>query len=38
MRSQNIMTFDDYVEFLPNVVSAGIGPGQKEIYIRCSAS
>ena len=26
-------TFDDYVEFLPNVVSAGIGPGQKEIYI-----
>ena len=31
MRSQNIMTFDDYVEFLPNVVSAGIGPGQKEI-------
>ena len=38
MRSQNIMTFDDYVEFLPNVVSAGIGPGQKEIYIRGSAS
>jgi outer membrane receptor protein involved in Fe transport len=32
------MTFDDYVEFLPNVVSAGIGPGQKEIYIRGSAS
>ena len=38
MRSQNIMTFDDYVEFLPNVVSAGIGPGQREIYIRGSAS
>ncbi len=38
MRSQNIMTFDDYVEFLPNVVSAGVGPGQKEIYIRGSAS
>ena len=38
MRSQNILTFDDYVEFLPNVVSAGIGPGQKEIYIRGSAS
>ena len=38
MRSQNIITFDDYVEFLPNVVSAGIGPGQKEIYIRGSAS
>ena len=38
MRSQNILTFDEYVEFLPNVVSAGIGPGQKEIYIRGSAS
>ena len=38
MRSQNILTFDDYVEFLPNVVSAGIGPGQREIYIRGSAS
>ena len=33
-----MQTFDEYVEFLPNVVSAGIGPGQREIYIRGSAS
>jgi len=33
-----VQTFDEYVEYLPNVVSAGIGPGAKEIYIRGSAS
>ena len=33
-----MQTFDEYVEYLPNVVNAGIGPGQKEIYIRGSAS
>ena len=38
MRSQGIMTFDEYVNFLPNVVDAGIGPGQREIYIRGSAT
>ena len=27
-------TFDKYIDFLPNVVSAGNGPGKKEIYIR----
>ncbi len=31
-------TFDKYIDFLPNVVSAGNGPGQKEIYIRGSAT
>ena len=29
LRAQSIMTFDDYVNFLPNVVDAGIGPGNK---------
>ena len=38
LRAQSIMTFDDYVNFLPNVVDAGIGPGNKEIYIRGSAT
>ena len=31
-------TFDKYIDFLPNVVSAGNGPGQKEIHIRGSAT
>ncbi|MGB2315323.1 MAG: TonB-dependent receptor domain-containing protein, partial [Porticoccaceae bacterium] len=34
----NVQTFDEYVQYLPNVVSAGIGPGAREIYIRGSAS
>lgn len=38
LRAQSIMTFDDYVNFLPNVVDAGIGPGNKEVYIRGSAT
>jgi outer membrane receptor protein involved in Fe transport len=38
LKDLNIQTFDEYVEYLPNVVNAGIGPGQKEIYIRGSAS
>ncbi len=38
MRAQNMMTFDDYVNFLPNVVDAGIGPGNREVYIRGSAT
>ncbi|MFT5572827.1 MAG: iron complex outermembrane receptor protein [Cryomorphaceae bacterium] len=37
MKELGIQTFDEYVEYLPNVVSAGNGPGQKEIYIRGSA-
>jgi outer membrane receptor protein involved in Fe transport len=38
LRELGIETFDKYVEFLPNVVSAGNGPGKKEIYIRGSAT
>jgi outer membrane receptor protein involved in Fe transport len=38
LKDLGVQTFDEYVEFLPNVVSAGIGPGQREIYIRGSAS
>ncbi len=38
LRELGIETFDKYVEYLPNVVSAGNGPGQKEIYIRGSAT
>ena len=30
--------FDEYVEFLPNVVFQGTGPGQNEIYIRGAAT
>ena len=38
MREQGIMTFDEYVNFLPNVVDAGNSPGMREIYIRGSAT
>lgn len=38
LRDLGIETFDKYVEFLPNVVAAGNGPGKKEIYIRGSSS
>ena len=38
LRELRSETFDKYVDFLPNVVSAGNGPGQKEIYIRGSAT
>ena len=37
LKELGVQTFDEYVEYLPNVVSAGNGPGQKEIYIRGSA-
>jgi outer membrane receptor protein involved in Fe transport len=33
-----IDSFQDYVEFLPNVVFQGTGPGQNEIYIRGAAT
>lgn len=33
-----IGNFDDYVMFLPNVVSQGTGPGQNEIFIRGAAT
>ena len=38
LKEMNVQTFDEYVQYLPNVVSAGIGPGAREIYIRGSAS
>ncbi|MCY4425911.1 MAG: TonB-dependent receptor [Halieaceae bacterium] len=38
LRELRIETFDRYVEYLPNVASAGNGPGKKEIYIRGSAT
>ena len=38
LKELGVQTFDEYVEYLPNVVSAGIGPGAREIYIRGSAS
>ncbi|MDZ7770497.1 MAG: TonB-dependent receptor [Woeseiaceae bacterium] len=33
-----IGTFQDYVQYLPNVVSQGTGPGQNEIFIRGAAT
>ena len=38
IRELGIETFDEYVEYLPNVVAAGNGPGKKELYIRGSAT
>ncbi len=33
-----VSSFDQYVEFLPNVIFQGTGPGQNEIYIRGAAT
>lgn len=33
-----IGTFQDYVQYLPNVVSQGTGPGQNELFIRGAAT
>jgi outer membrane receptor protein involved in Fe transport len=38
LRDLGIETFDKYVEFLPNVVASGNGPGKKEIFIRGAAT
>ncbi len=38
LRELGIETFDKYVDFLPNVVSSGNGPGKKEIFIRGAAT
>ena len=38
LRDLGVETFDEYVEYLPNVVGAGNGPGKKELYIRGSAT
>ena len=33
-----ISNFDDYIRHLPNVAMMGVGPGQREIYIRGAAT
>ena len=38
VRELGIETFDEYAEYLPNVVSGGNGPGKRELYIRGSAT
>ena len=38
LRELRISTFDDYVKYLPNVVTMGTGPGQSELYIRGAAT
>ena len=38
LRSLGVETFDQYVNFLPNVANAGNGPGKKDIYLRGSAT
>jgi len=30
----NILTFDDYIKYLPNVTTANNGPGQNEVFMR----
>jgi outer membrane receptor protein involved in Fe transport len=34
LQQLNVTTLEDYVKYLPNVVSAGAGPGQNNIYMR----
>src|ERR1700690_169975 len=34
LQQLNIQTFDDYIKYLPNVTSAGNGPGQNEVFMR----
>ena len=34
LKEMNVVNFDEYVEYLPNVTSGGRGPGQSTIYIR----
>ena len=34
----NIANFDDYIRYLPNVNSAGRGPGQSSVFIRGMAT
>ncbi len=38
LREYRVETFDKYVEYLPNVINTGNGPGKKELYIRGSAT
>ncbi|MEX2496765.1 MAG: TonB-dependent receptor plug domain-containing protein, partial [Woeseia sp.] len=38
LQQLGVTNFDEYVEYLPNVVQSGRGPGQSEIYIRGAAT
>ena len=38
LREYRVETFDKYVDYLPNVINTGNGPGKKELYIRGSAT
>ncbi len=38
LKELRIGSFQDYVQYLPNVVSQGTGPGQNEIFIRGAAT
>jgi len=38
MEKAGIDNFEEYVEFLPNVVFQGVGPGTNEVYIRGAAT
>ena len=38
LKDLRINDFGDYIQYLPNVVSQGTGPGQNEIYIRGAAT
>lgn len=34
LRDLNVQTLEDFVKYLPNVSTAGVGPGQDEVYMR----
>lgn len=34
LKELNVTTFDDFVKFVPNVTTAGSGPGQNSIFMR----
>ena len=34
LRDLNVQTLEDFVKYLPNVTTAGVGPGQDEVYMR----
>lgn len=38
IRELGVDNFDEYVQYLPNVVYSGRGPGQAEMYIRGAAT
>ena len=34
LKELNVSTFEDYIKYVPNLTSAGAGPGQNSIYMR----